>query len=365
MNKQHRIVIVGIGAVAEAIAQSIEALPNAQLIAGSCRTQAKGEKFAALHHCKWYADTDEMLRVEKPDVAVVTTPSAAHLEAVALCARRGVNVLCEKPLEVTTARISEMIEEARRAKIILGGVFPQRFNPVMQSIHNAAQQGRFGNLALISVSVPWWRDDAYYGGGRWQGTLALDGGGALMNQASHSVDLLQWIASAAMKDLPSEANPVEEVFAFAANRAHDPKSVEVEDTALAILRFRNGALGQILAATSMYPGTHRRLVVSGRDGLAELVEDTIHLFKFREERPEDEQIRQRFSGTTQHAGGSSDPMAFNFANHQNNLAAFLTAVAAKREPDLSAPEAAKAIAIIEACYESARTGKSVKLSGDR
>ncbi len=362
MKQRHRIVIVGIGAVAEAIAQSIEALPEAQLVAGSCRTQEKGEKFAAAHRCKWYGDTDEMLQVEKPDVAVVTTPSAAHLEAVTLCARRGVHVLCEKPIEVTTARITKMIEEARRAKIILGGIFPQRFNPVMQTVHTAGRQGRFGNLSLISVSVPWWRDDAYYGGGRWQGTLALDGGGALMNQASHSVDLLQWIASAAMKDLPAGVNPVEEVFAFTAKRAHDPKLIEVEDTALAIVRFRNGALGQILGTTSMYPGSHRRLVVSGRDGMAELVEDTIHLFKFREEQPGDEEIRRRFKDETQHAGGSSNPMAFNYANHQSNLAAFLSALEERREPDLSAAEAGKAIAIIEACYESARTGESVRVA---
>jgi predicted dehydrogenase len=359
--KHHRIVIIGIGAVAEAIAQSIEALPNAQLVAGSCRTREKGEKFAAAHRCKWYPDTDVMLQTETPDVAVVATPSGTHLDSILACAKHNVHVLCEKPLEISSTRIAKAIEAARQGNIILGGIFPQRFNPVVRTIHDAAKQGRFGNLSMISVAVPWWRDDAYYGHGRWQGTLALDGGGALMNQASHSVDLLQWIAAAAMPDLPSDVNPVEEVFAFTAKRGHDSKSIEVEDSALAIVRFKNGALGQILAATSMYPGTHRRLVVSGRDGLAELVEDTIHLFKFRDERPGDDEIRRRFAGATQHAGGSSNPMAFNYENHKHNLAAFLAAVDEGRTPDLSAPEAAKAVAIIQACYESARTGTRVKV----
>jgi predicted dehydrogenase len=358
---QHRIVIIGIGAVAEAAAQSIGALPDARLVAGSCRTREKGEAFAAKHGCKWYGEAEQMLRDEKPDAAIITTPSGAHLDAVVLCARHRVHVLCEKPLEVTKERIGRMIDAAREAGIILGGIFPQRFNPVVRIIHDAAAEGRFGSLSLISVTVPWWRDDRYYGGGRWQGTLALDGGGALMNQASHSVDLLQWIAAATMPDLPPEANPVEEVFAFTAKRAHDAKLIEVEDTALAVVRFRNGALGQILAATSMYPGSHRRLTVAGRDGLVELREDTIQVWKFRDERPEDEQIRWRFAAATRHAGGSSDPMAFNYDNHKRNLAAFLDAVEQERPPELSATEAAKAVAIIEGCYESARSAKPIAI----
>ncbi|HEX8520871.1 MAG TPA: Gfo/Idh/MocA family oxidoreductase [Tepidisphaeraceae bacterium] len=358
----HRIVIIGIGAVAEAIAQSIETLPGAKLVAGSCRTREKGETFAAHHTCKWYSDADEMLRAEKPAVAIVATPSGAHLEAVQACARHGVHVLCEKPLEITTARIDRMIASAREAKIILGGIFPQRFNPVVRTIYDAARAGRFGSVSLISVAVPWWRDDAYYGGGRWQGTKALDGGGALMNQGSHSVDLLQWLAGATMPDLPAEANPVEEVFAFTARRGREPKLIEVEDTALAVVRFRNGAVGQILAATSMYPGAHRRLIIAGRDGLAELVEDTLQQFKFRSEQPQDEQIRQQFGQSTHHAGGSSNPMAFNFDNHKRNIAAFLEAVEQNRQPDLGAPEAGKAVRIIEACYESAETGKPVQLA---
>jgi len=359
---EHRIVIIGVGAVAEAIAQSIEALPNATLVGGSCRTRAKGEKFAAAHQCKWFADTDEMLRSLKPDVAIVTTPSAAHLEAIELCARHGIHVLCEKPLEVTRDRIARAIAAAREGKITLGGFFPQRFNPVVRTIYDATKAGRFGSLAVVSVTVPWWREDSYYGGGRWQGTFALDGGCALMNQASHSVDLLQWIAGATMPELGPDVNPVEEVFAFTAKRSHDPKLIEVEDTAVAVVRFRNGALGEILAATSMYPGTHRRLLVSGRDGMVELLEDQIQTWQFRTARADDEAIRQRFRGATQHAGGSSNPMAFNYENHKHNLAAFLKAIDEKREPELSAPEAGKAITIIEACYESAGTGKPVRIS---
>lgn len=357
----HRIVIIGIGAVAQAIAHAIAQLPNATLVAGACRTRAKGEAFAREFACRWYPDTDEMLDRERPDVAVVATPSGTHLEHVAACARRGIHVLCEKPLEITTARIRAMIDAAEQGGIVLGGIFPQRFKPVSGVLHDAAAAGRFGPLAVVSAAVPWWRDDAYYGPGRWQGTAALDGGGALMNQAIHSVDLVQWLAAATMPDLPPDANPVEEVVALTARRSHDPNHIEVEDTAVALLRFRNGALGQLLAATSTYPGSLRRMLIGGRDGTAELYEDQLLRFHFRDARPEDDATRAAHAGQTRHAGGAGSPMAFDYANHQRNLAAFLDALDAGRPPALSARESAKAVAIIEACYASARTARPVRL----
>jgi len=360
-NGNQRVVIVGVGAVAEAIAQSARALPEATLVAGSCRTKQKGEAFAAKHACNWYADTDEMLAKEKPDVAVIASPTGTHLEGLLACCRHNVNVLCEKPLEINMPRVQRMISAARDAGIILGGIFPQRFNAPVRAIFDAARAGRFGRLSVITVAVPWWREDSYYAGS-WHGTREIDGGGALINQGSHSVDLLQWIAGATMPELSREENPVEEVFSFTARRAHDEKILESEDTCVATLRFRNGALGQIVSCTSMYPGTHRRLIVSGRDGLAELVEDQIQKWVFRQEKPEDAGVREKFGASTKHAGGSSNPMAFDYTNHQRNLEAFLLAVRERREPQLSAREAAKAVGIIQACYESARIGKAVRVA---
>src|SRR5205085_6082936 len=133
-------------------------------------------------------------------------------DGVVACDKHKVHVLCEKPLEITMARVQQMIDVAERAGIVLGGFFPQRFNPAVRTIHQAAADGRFGQLSVVSATVPWWRDDDYYGGGRWQGTQKLDGGGALMNQSIHYVDLMQWFVGSA----------VEEVFAYTAKRAHDP-----------------------------------------------------------------------------------------------------------------------------------------------
>jgi predicted dehydrogenase len=205
--------------------------------------------------------------------------------------------------------------------------------------------------------VPWWRDDDYYGPGRWQGTLELDGGGAMMNQSIHIVDMVQWLAGATMPELGRYDNPVAEVFAYTAKRAHDPSLIEVEDTATVSLRFQNGALGQMLGTTSMYPGTLRRVQIGGRDGLAETLEDELVTWQFREPTDEDDRIRSEFGKQSETSGGASDPMAIDYVNHRRNIAAFLDAVGGSDEFMLDGGEARKAVAILEAIYASAQSGK--------
>ncbi|MDX1565401.1 MAG: Gfo/Idh/MocA family oxidoreductase, partial [Phycisphaeraceae bacterium] len=242
--------------------------------------------------------------------------------------------------------------------VTLGGIFPQRFNPVVQTVRDAAAAGRFGDLAVVNTYVPWWRDDDYYAPGRWQGTLAMDGGGALMNQSIHGVDAIQWIAGATM-DLPPEQNPVEEVFAYTGKRAHAEDLIEVEDTCVVCLKYRNGALGQILATTSMYPGSLRRLTVAGRDGTAETLEDELVSWQFREESDDDQAIRDRFGKSTEHGGGAADPMAIDYSLHTRNIEAFVSALESGQTPPIDGAESRKAVAIIEAVYESAASGKVV------
>jgi predicted dehydrogenase len=268
-----------------------------------------------------------------------------------------VHVICEKPLEITLPRIDRMVAAAERSDAKLGAIFPQRFNPVVQAVHAAAAAGRFGTLAVAASYVPWWRDDAYYGPGRWQGTKALDGGGALMNQSIHGVDALQWIAGATMPGLAPGENPVESVVAMTAVRAHSAERLEVEDTCVAILRFKNGALGQLLAATSLYPGQLRRFLIGGRDGTAEILEEQLVAWRFRSESADDDATRGRFGGTSGTSGGAADPMAINYSCHTRNIESFLEAVRAGRQPELDGREGRKAVAIVEACYRSARTGR--------
>jgi len=357
-----RAAIIGIGAIARMHARALADIPGVELVAATCRTEEKGRAFAAEFGCAWHADTSRMLRREKPDFVTVATPSGAHLEAVTAAARRGVHVICEKPLEISLKRIDRMLAAVERAGVTLGAIFPQRFNPVVAAVHEAATAGRFGSLAVAASYVPWWRDDAYYGPGRWQGTRALDGGGALMNQSIHGVDAVQWIAGATMPGLAAGENPVESVQALTAVRAHDAERLEVEDTCVAILRFRNGGLGQLLAATSLFPGQLRRFLFGGRDGTAEILEEQLVTWRFRAAAADDDAIRDRFGGTSGTSGGAADPMAINYACHTRNFQAFLEAVRAGRQPALDGREGRKAVAIIEACYRSARTGKRVPVA---
>jgi len=357
-----RVAIIGIGAIARLHARALADLPDVELVAGSCRSEEKGRAFAAEFGCQWYADTARMLRRERPDFVTVATPSGAHREAALAAIRRGIHVLCEKPLEITLRRVDRMIAAADAAGVTLGAIFPQRFNPVLELAHDAAAGGRFGPLAVAAAFVPWWRDDAYYGPGRWQGTRALDGGGALMNQAIHAVDALQWIAGAAHAGLAPGENPVDSVSALTAVRAHDAQRLEVEDTCVAILRFKNGGLGHVLAATSMFPGQLRRLLIGGRDGTVEILEEQLVTWSFRDDSPTDAATRDRLGGRSGSSGGAADPLAINHGWHTRNFAAFVAAVRGGRRPALDGLEGRKAVAIVEACYRSARSGRPARVS---
>ncbi|MFB6136930.1 MAG: Gfo/Idh/MocA family protein [Halobacteriaceae archaeon] len=355
---QFRVAIVGIGAVAEMHALALGDVEKADLVAASCRTESRGREFAAEFDCDYYADNEAMLDEVEPDVVNICTPSGAHLEPALAAAERGIHVLCEKPLEITTDRIDEMVAAAEEAGIRLGGIFPQRYNPVVRTLHDAAESGRFGGLSVVNTYVPWWREDDYYRDA-WQGTQDLDGGGALMNQSIHGVDAVQWLAGTGV-DAPREVNPVEEVFAYTDRLAHSGDIMEVEDTAVAVLRYRDGTLGQILGATSMYPGSLKRLQLAGRNGTAEVEEDELVTWQFRDEREEDAEIRSRFT-TTETGGGAADPMSIDYANHTRNIRDFLESVAADEPYMLDGTEARKAVEIIESIYKSAETGQPVRL----
>lgn len=361
MNTTHRIAIIGVGGIADIHATClIEDLPEAELIGGSCRTEEKGREFAKKFNCAWYPDYKTMLDELLPDAVLVTTPSGAHLEAVETCADKGIHALCEKPLEISTARADQMLECAKKAGIHLGGVFQMRYSPLLQSIRETISRGRFGTLSTISAQVPWWRDNSYYAPERWQGTLALDGGGALMNQSIHVVDTMQWLAAAFMPDLDANVNPVEEVFAYTGQRGHDPDLIEVEDTAIVSLRFRNGGFGQILAATSMFPGSNRRLLVAGQDGTAQMEEDQLIQYGFREDEDADDEIRSRFAAAAKR-GGASDPLAIDRSGHEANIREFLKSIEDGKPSGIDGSEARKAVAIVEAAYRSAKSGVPVRV----
>ncbi|WP_135366285.1 Gfo/Idh/MocA family protein [Halosimplex halophilum] len=345
----HRIAVAGVGNAAGTHMRAYEQLDDAAVVACAGREESRVRSFADEHGCDPFLDVPGMLDAVEPDVLDICTPSGAHLDPALAAADRGVDVFCEKPLEITTERIDRMIDAADEAGIRLGGVFQRRYKPVVRTVREAVAEGRFGPLAVASAALPWWRDDGYYDG-TWQAEPDVAGGGAVMNQAIHSVDAVQWIVGAGM-DLAPDANPVAEVSAFTGVRGHDA-GLDVEDTAVATLRYRDGTLGQLLATTATYPGGEIRYELGGRDGSAEVRGEELAAWQFREEREADAAVRERFSGPD---AGADEPSPLELPNVRE----FLDARASGDPFMLDGSEARKAVAIVEGVYESAERGEPV------
>ena len=196
--------------------------------------------------------------------------------------------------------------------------------------------------------MKWYRSQAYYDSGAWRGTWQLDGGGALMNQAIHSVDLLVWL----MGD-------VAEISAMTATLTHE--RIEVEDVAVANLKFASGALGVIEATTTAFPGALKRIEISGSQGTAILEEEDIKMWQFAEETEEDADIRKRMEGRTESGGGAADPSAIDHHGHTMVFDEFLAAIDENRAPSVDGHQGRRSVEVIRAIYESAKTGQIVKL----
>lgn len=336
--------IVGAGLIADFHARAIQSLENARLI-GICGTnREKALKLAEKYNCKVYTDYSEMLRSGEIEIVTIATPSGAHMEPAIEAANCGLHVLCEKPLEITLERIDRMIEAHLKAGTYLGGIFNFRFDETVEIIKNAVDGGRLGIITYAAVYVPWWRSDEYYEG--WHGTWNLDGGGALMNQSIHMIDLLQYIMGS-----------VESLGAFISNSGHP--QIETEDTAVSILQFKNKALGLIYGTTASYPGQFRRMEISGTKGTVVLVENSLKVWQFADMNEEDERIIQRY-GSVEGGGGVADPAAISFKGHAKNIAAFIKAIEEKRTFEINGSEARKAVAIILDIYNASNKKNVIK-----
>ena len=330
--------IIGAGLIADFHAKAIQSLENARLT-GICGTNpGKVRSLADKYGCKAFSDLSEMLKSGEVDIVIIATPSGAHMEPAIEAARNGIHVLCEKPLEISLSRIDKMISAHAGAGTRLGGIFNYRFNDNIHYLKKAIDDGRFGTISYASVHVPWWRNEAYYENS-WHGTVELDGGGALMNQAIHMIDMLQYLMG-----------PVDSLQASVATLAHN---IEVEDTGAAVLQFKNKALGVIYGATSSFPGQFRRLEITGTKGTVIQVENSFQVWQFTDQTEADNEVFKRFS-SIEGGGGVSDPAAIPFEPHARNIAAFINSVETGRAFEIDGTEARKAVEIIVAIYTSAK-----------
>ena len=345
--------IVGCGMIARFHARALAEIPEARIAALVSRSPGNGEKLLQETNtpaCPVFPDLDSALKAPGVDVVVITTPSGAHMEAAVAAAQAKKHVVVEKPLDITAERCDRIIEACDANAVKLCTIFPSRFADSSTTLKSAVESGRFGRLTLGETTCKWWRSQAYYDEGGWKGTQALDGGGAMMNQAIHNVDLLLWMMG-----------PATHVSGFTATLAHE--RIEVEDTAVAILRFKNGALGVIQATTSVHPGYPKTIAVHGDKGSAVIEQEDVLKWDFAPELPEDRGVKERFAQKVGASGGSADPKAISHEGHRRQLADFVQAIQSNRAPLVDGREGRKAVAVIRAIYESQRTGKTIAIEG--
>lgn len=332
--------LIGAGNISQTHARAASAVPGVEIVAVLGSNVEKARTLSAEYRAASYSDLEKFLSHKPMDIVAIGSPSGLHAEQGIAAARRGLHVLTEKPLDVTTARADALISAVDKAGVKLGVFFQDRFKPGVRRMKDSLDSGALGKPILADARVKWYRPPEYYKSSRWRGTLALDGGGALINQAIHTADLLLWMFG--------------DVVAVQAGKATALHEIESEDTLVALLEFANGALGSFIATTSIYPGYPRRIELSGSNGTLVLADDQF--------------VSAGLRGT---AGAHVEPLETpldrravspaisDFRPHQAVMEDFICAVQSGSEPLCSGREGRRSLALVEAIYLSCRTGSRV------
>lgn len=341
--------IIGCGVIAPIHAEAIANVADAKLLAVADVREENACKLAEPYGATTYSDYHEMLKRDDIHAVSLCVPSGIRAEIGEACAAAGKHILSEKPLEVNTERIDRLINAADNAGVRLGCIFQNRFAAGPRSVHEALTTGRFGKLVMGDAYIKWHRSQEYYNSGAWRGTRKLDGGGVLMNQGVHQIDLLLWFMG-----------PVKRVTARTALVGH--QGLEVEDLACALLEFDSGAMGVIEGTTATWPGHPARVEVHGVDGSAVIEDGKLKTWDFRTELPEDKAIREAMQQDSELGSGAGDPISsLKSEGHRLQIEDFVAAIRENREPGVAGREGRRAVELIEAIYRSADTGQPVEL----
>lgn len=342
-----RFGIIGCGVIGPWHARAITDTEEAELVACCDVIEERARKLAQDFEIEnIYTDYHQLLARPDVDAVCICTPSGLHGVMAIDAARAGKHVMCEKPVEITLPKIDEMVKACRDSDVKLGVIFQRRTSPMWSRIKNAIDSGCLGKIVLGDAYLKYYRSQEYYDSGDWRGTWEMDGGGALMNQGVHMVDILRWIMG-----------PVETVYAQADHLVRD---IEVEDTACAVLKFASGAFGVLQGTTSVYPGMNHRLEFHGEKGTILVDCETIAKWDV----PDDNGT----CGGCGHGGvdikvGTAETEVTSVATqgHQLQIEDLCRAIKEDRDPMVTGEEARKAVEVILAVYESARTGLPVSL----
>ena len=339
--------IIGPGNIALIHAQALATLPGVKLRAVLGRRLEPVQALAGKFGAEAMVDADRFFSRPDIQVVVICTPSGTHADLGVRAAAAGKHVVVEKPIDVTVERARTLIDACEQHHVRLAVIFQSRFLPAVALIKRAIDRGRLGRLYVVDAYVKWFRTQAYYQAAPWRGTRALDGGGALINQAIHTVDLAQYFAG-----------PPASVYGIT-DRRHHPY-IEAEDTALAVVKYQGGAAGVIEATTSIFPGFSRRVEVHGEKGSIVLDGNDISVWQLSEPGEEEEELERLRAGVDRdRSDGASNPMNLDITAHRKQLEDFVAALAEGRAPAIDGREGLKALEIVRGVYRSSELGQPV------
>ncbi|WP_223820930.1 Gfo/Idh/MocA family protein [Bacillus sp. S3] len=347
MKREFGFAIVGTGLISTTHYEQISSIEGAKVLAIYSRKEEKAKSLAEKAGADWYTDYQEMLKRKDIDIVSIITPSGTHADMAIKAARAGKHVIVEKPMDISLEKAQQMIDVCREHHVKLSVISQHRFDSSAVKIKADINSGRFGKMVLGQSAVNWYRPQSYYDTSKWRGLWEMNGGGVLINQAIHSIDLFQYFMG-----------EVESVYAHTAVLAHE--RIEVEDVAVATVKFKNGGLGTIVGTTAAYPGLSARLEIIGTNGTAVIEND--QLIKHYLRNPTNETEAVNLAGVNNEDGGepahaSVNPAALDGASHRLQFIDMMNAIQEDREPLVNGEEGLKPLKIILAIYESARTGQ--------
>jgi UDP-N-acetyl-2-amino-2-deoxyglucuronate dehydrogenase len=335
--------IIGAGNISETHARAAKQISGVEIAAVYGQNLQKASRLARLYGGTVYESLEKMLEHRPMDLVLIASPSGLHAEQGILAARRGLHVLVEKPIDITPERADLLIEECERAGVKLGVFFQDRVKPDICKLKELVDSNRLGKLILVSARIKWYRSPEYYSESKWRGTWALDGGGALMNQGIHTVDLLLWLLG-----------DVSRVYAKAVTAMH---KIEAEDTVVAVLEFSSGTIGTLEATTAAFPGYPRRLELTGSEGTIILEHDRIVSTDLRSPISD-----FKCDAESDRNPSASSPIISDVRGHTKVLEDFLRAIETDGRPCCDGQQARRSVSLVQAIYESSRMGRPVTTS---
>ena len=354
-------VIIGCGKVAETHAQALSGLDSSHLIGVYDVNYERAQALAQRYGVRAFTELSEMLSCSDVQMASICSPHITHPEMVAACASAGVHALIEKPMAVDLRGCDLAIRAAEQAGTKLGVISQRRFYEPVKRVKAAIESRKIGRPVLATVTVMGWRDQAYYQMDHWRGKWASEGGGVLLTQTTHQIDLFQWFMG-----------PIDEVFGYWANLNHP--YVEVEDTAIAAVRFKSGALGTILVSNSQKPGFFGKIHVHGENGasvgvqtdggspfVSGVTQATDPPITDIWTVPGEEHLLPQWQAEDTARGQTVDVMSHY---HRLQIGDFLESILYDRQPAVDGPEGRKHVELFTAIYRSQRDGRPVKFPLD-